>query len=288
MALAAVMLGFSSATQDIVIDAYRIESAEAELQAMMSATYIVGYRVAMLVAGAGSLYLADWFGSTSGGLPITPPGAIPTIMAAGDAGRHRHHAVDPRTRKRRGQDLSGVREQRRLRPLSAAVCRAVSGVHRQPCTPGRARLALVAAGEAGRWRKCSAMPACSRRSLVEIFCELTASLALAASPGCWRWLLVRPGLARSKWSNAPTCRAGARIFSAATAGHSRSGLLLALIGLYRISDIVLGVISNVFYQDLGFSKTEIADVVDAIFGILMTIAGGLLGGVLAARSHRRG
>jgi PAT family beta-lactamase induction signal transducer AmpG len=44
MALAAVMLGFSSATQDIVIDAYRIESAEPELQAMMSATYIAGYR----------------------------------------------------------------------------------------------------------------------------------------------------------------------------------------------------------------------------------------------------
>ena len=38
-------------------------------------------------------------------------------------------------------------------------------------------------------------------------------------------------------------------------------LLLALIGLYRISDIVLGVISNVFYQDLGFTKSEIATAV---------------------------
>ena len=65
MALAAVMLGFSSATQDIVIDAYRIESAESELQAMMSSTYIVGYRLAMLTAGAGSLYLAQGFGSSS-------------------------------------------------------------------------------------------------------------------------------------------------------------------------------------------------------------------------------
>ncbi|MCB1757288.1 MAG: MFS transporter, partial [Gammaproteobacteria bacterium] len=36
MALAAVLLGFSSATQDVVIDAYRIESAERKLQAMMS------------------------------------------------------------------------------------------------------------------------------------------------------------------------------------------------------------------------------------------------------------
>ena len=65
MAIAAVLLGFSSATQDIVIDAYRIESAQVELQAMMSATYIAGYRIGMLTAGAGSLFLADWFGTST-------------------------------------------------------------------------------------------------------------------------------------------------------------------------------------------------------------------------------
>ena len=65
MALAAVMLGFSSATQDIVIDAYRIESAEVSLQALLAAMYIAGYRVGMLVAGAGSLFLAGYLGTTS-------------------------------------------------------------------------------------------------------------------------------------------------------------------------------------------------------------------------------
>jgi PAT family beta-lactamase induction signal transducer AmpG len=59
-------------------------------------------------------------------------------------------------------------------------------------------------------------------------------------------------------------------------------LLLALIGLYRISDIVLGVISNVFYQDLGFSKPQIATAVQT-FGVLISIAGGVLGGLLATR-----
>jgi PAT family beta-lactamase induction signal transducer AmpG len=34
-------------------------------------------------------------------------------------------------------------------------------------------------------------------------------------------------------------------------------LLLAVIGLYRVSDIVLGVVANIFYQDMGFSKIEI-------------------------------
>ena len=53
-------------------------------------------------------------------------------------------------------------------------------------------------------------------------------------------------------------------------GMKLSILLLALIGFYRISDIVLGVISNVFYQDIGFSKNEIAGVVKT-FGLLMTI-----------------
>ena len=66
MALACVMLGFSAATQDIVIDAYRIESASSEFQALMSATYIAGYRIGMLVSGAGSLYIASSLGSEMG------------------------------------------------------------------------------------------------------------------------------------------------------------------------------------------------------------------------------
>ncbi|MGD8418859.1 MAG: MFS transporter, partial [Gammaproteobacteria bacterium] len=65
-------------------------------------------------------------------------------------------------------------------------------------------------------------------------------------------------------------------------GWSLAWILLALIGLYRISDIVLGVIANLFYQDLGFSKSEIAGVVKT-FGLLMTIVGGFVGGLLALR-----
>jgi PAT family beta-lactamase induction signal transducer AmpG len=59
-------------------------------------------------------------------------------------------------------------------------------------------------------------------------------------------------------------------------------LLLALIGLYRISDIVLGVIANVFYQDLGFTKPQIARAVNT-FGVLVSIAGSFIGGLLATR-----
>jgi PAT family beta-lactamase induction signal transducer AmpG len=45
----------------VAIDAYRIEIAEERLQAALAATYIFGYRLALLVAGAGALYLAEFW-----------------------------------------------------------------------------------------------------------------------------------------------------------------------------------------------------------------------------------
>jgi PAT family beta-lactamase induction signal transducer AmpG len=65
-------------------------------------------------------------------------------------------------------------------------------------------------------------------------------------------------------------------------GMSVAMLLLAVIGLYRVSDIVLGVMANIFYQDIGFTKVEIATI-SKTFGLFMTIAGGFLGGFLAIR-----
>nr|WP_175481920.1 MFS transporter [Marinobacter zhejiangensis] len=61
MALCGLLVAFSSATQDVAIDAYRIEIADERLQAAMAATYIFGYRLALLVAGAGALYLAEFW-----------------------------------------------------------------------------------------------------------------------------------------------------------------------------------------------------------------------------------
>ncbi len=66
MALAAVLLGFSSASQDIVIDAYRIEIGHKSEQGMLSASYAAGYRIGMIVAGAGTLYVADYLGTALG------------------------------------------------------------------------------------------------------------------------------------------------------------------------------------------------------------------------------
>ncbi len=66
MAAGAVLLGFSAATQDIVIDAYRIELAETEMQTVLASTYNAGYRIGMIVAGAGALFLAAHLGTAKG------------------------------------------------------------------------------------------------------------------------------------------------------------------------------------------------------------------------------
>ncbi|MGB0954855.1 MAG: AmpG family muropeptide MFS transporter [Panacagrimonas sp.] len=62
LVLCALLVAFSSATQDIAIDAWRIEAVEAEKQGAMAAAYQLGYRIALIVAGAGCLFLAAEYG----------------------------------------------------------------------------------------------------------------------------------------------------------------------------------------------------------------------------------
>lgn len=59
MAALALLVAFSSATQDVAIDAWRIEAAAPEFQGAMAATYQLGYRIAILVSGGGALIIAD-------------------------------------------------------------------------------------------------------------------------------------------------------------------------------------------------------------------------------------
>ncbi len=62
MALAAILVACSSATQDVAMNAWRIESVPAELQGAMVATYSTGYRIAMIAGGAGAIAIAASFG----------------------------------------------------------------------------------------------------------------------------------------------------------------------------------------------------------------------------------
>lgn len=263
MAMGAVLLGFSSATQDITIDAYRIEAANADLQGMMTASYVAGYRVGMIVAGAGALYLASYLGTSIENYQYS-------------AWKLTYHAMSLFM-------LVGV----------AITLLMKEPIHREKNHQFSAREYL---------------------RLVVVFV-----LALTAFVCCFWW--SKPWLEEVKsffdhahWAN--FILEVIRLLIAATFaffvakmavkinivdrqlvessyvspiknffenyGVKTAWLLLALIGLFRISDIVLGVISNLFYQDMGFSKTEIADAVK-VFGLIMTIVGAFLGGILAMR-----
>ena len=59
-------------------------------------------------------------------------------------------------------------------------------------------------------------------------------------------------------------------------------VILLFIALYKYGDALLGVMANPFYLETGFSKTEIG-VISKTYGVLMTIAGGLIGGIMVAR-----
>jgi PAT family beta-lactamase induction signal transducer AmpG len=61
VALGALMVATASATQDIVIDAFRIESLDENEQAAGMASYVAAYRVGMLVSSAGALYVVSGF-----------------------------------------------------------------------------------------------------------------------------------------------------------------------------------------------------------------------------------
>ena len=77
-------LGFAGATQDVVIDGWRITVAPAGRQALMSSWAEVGWRLGNLAAGAGALYLADGFGWRAAYLcmaVLMAPGVIAALLA---------------------------------------------------------------------------------------------------------------------------------------------------------------------------------------------------------------
>ena len=85
VALLAVCIAFCSATQDIAIDAYRIEAVVPKYQGAMAAMYVFGYRLALLVAGAGALYIAE-YAKLANGLSSDDYGHV----GSGDFDYHAH------------------------------------------------------------------------------------------------------------------------------------------------------------------------------------------------------
>jgi PAT family beta-lactamase induction signal transducer AmpG len=80
----ALLVAFASATQDVVIDGWRINAAETSRQGMMAAAYQLGYRLALLSAGAGALYIAefvDWRAAYMTMAALMGVGLLGTLLA---------------------------------------------------------------------------------------------------------------------------------------------------------------------------------------------------------------
>ena len=188
----ALAVAFGSATQDIALDAYRIESADIQRQAALAASYQTGYRMAMIWSGAGALWIAARF------------------EVAGTAG-YQHGAW-----------------QTAYLAMAASM---LLGVVTVLCSPEPQRRELPPSKNAADW---------FHSALIEPFADF----------------LRRYG--------------------------KQALLILALIAMYRISDVVMGIMANPFYVDMGYTKDEVATVTK-IYGVIMTLLGAFVGGALAMR-----
>ena len=268
MALGAVLLGFSSATQDIVIDAYRIESAPGEMQALLSSTYIVGYRLAMIVSGAGSLFIASYFGSTSEAYLYsawqTTYLCMSIIMLVGVATTLIIEEPEINQSKQYPYDQTVY-----LRLFAVFILCTITFI------------CIFSASDGYISTLKELMSSLLSTTVLANFLGETARLfisilvAIAVAKCCISLRVVEDTIIEESYL-APV----KEFFTRYTLQVAI--LLLVLVGLYRISDIVLGVIANIFYQDMGYSKNEIAGIVKT-FGLIMTLIGGLLGGLLSLR-----
>ena len=188
----ALAVALGSATQDIALDAYRIESADAEHQAALAATYQTGYRLAMIWAGAGVLWLAA-------------------------------RAQDP--------GLSGYQVSAWRSAYLVMAASMLLGLLTVLLSPEPAPRPLPPARNLGQWLQ---------GALVEPFADF---------------------IRRYRW---------------------QAALVLALIAVYRIADVVMGIMANPFYVDMGFTKEEVA-AVTKVYGVFMTLAGAFIGGAMAMR-----
>jgi MFS transporter, PAT family, beta-lactamase induction signal transducer AmpG len=203
IAMLAVLVAFSSATQDISLDAFRIEAAPLEQQGAMAAAYQLGYRIAMIVAGAGALFIAAGSGWVTSYLTMAALAGvgIATVLLISEPPVH----VSRTTL---------AQEER--------VVKFLAGAAHWPETPRKVAAWVIGA----------------------VVCPFLDFFA-------------RNGL-------------------------SKALLILVFIGVYRMHEYAMGVMANPFYLDKGYTLAEIASM-SKIFGVIMTMVGVVLAGVLVAR-----
>ena len=268
----ALLVGFSSATQDIAIDAWRIEAADVSRQGALAAAYTWGYRGATLVAGAVPLLMADaygWRASYAVMAALMLVGVV-GVLAAPPEGQHSvrsMHAEDLPS----APVLEGLEWAVRLAILMSGALVLGSGL---TGNAGALAGALSALGATGVSRMALAAWASEARVWIHLLAIVLGGVVVALSTLPAPGRRTRPGVYLSSALGDPL-----RDFF--TRYGSTTALMLALVCAYRIPDFILNIM-NPFYLDSGFTLVEIAEV-RKIFGVAMTMVGVLAGGYAVAR-----
>jgi PAT family beta-lactamase induction signal transducer AmpG len=273
----ALLVAFGSATQDIALDAFRIESAEARKQAALAAAYQTGYRLAMIWAGAGVLWVAAWAevapAAAATGAAAYQNGAWKTaylVMAASMVVGVLTVLLSPEP----------VPKERQIETAEMAATReqiATTGIPVYGAMLALAVVLLVPAAVA----------------LQIHFVILVTALLIFVSPVVLAYAALVIWAARMKWRVRVPQRALSLVVWFIHAFYKpfadfvrrykwQAVLILSLIAIYRISDVVMGIMANPFYVDMGFTKDQVASV-SKIYGVIMTLAGAFVGGVLSMR-----
>ncbi len=257
----AVLVAFASATQDIAIDAYRLEIVEDTRQAALAASYMAGYRIAALLATAGALYFAEGFGSTVISYQhsawagtyllfaaLMLPGLLTTLLM-------REPPVPLKTQLAAAR--YGFTHQIASVLVLIVLLVSVPAMFTQLY---HTDFASLLRGEISLLDLLLNDRAFLRALLYSILTALCLSsmgrrgLAPVLTP-------VNDFVLRYRW---------------------QALVLLGLIATYRMSDTVMGVMANVFYIDQGFTKDQIASI-SKLFGLAMTLLGAGVGGLLIVR-----
>ena len=254
MALLIVCIGFSSATQDAMIDTFRIESAPQNLQSAMSGTYIIGYRLGMISAGAGSLMLASWFGGDNQIYNVHAWQKTYMLMAILQSVGLLCCFMSPE-------------------PISA----------RKLITDNRDRLRLVNVFFISllgfilvynffpEWK--GKDPAI-KGFLIFLQFTFAFSTIIFSFFISVRFNFIQKSILTSTFWHP--------LNDFIKKYGSTAIIILIIIGFYRVADVVMGVVANIFYSDKGYTLNQIATF-SKFWGLIATIFGGLIGGVLSSK-----
>lgn len=273
MAAFAVFVGFTSATQDIVIDAWRIEAADTEKQGAMAAAYQWGYRIAMIVAGVIPLAMSDVVGwslsyALMAGLMLV---GVAGVLGAPREAKHILRDID-------FQGVAGVPYRDGIEWVVRLAIVLLGALIFGSGLAGNATVLQSVTAHLGQPQVGDAIKAAWEAKPFGVFAQVggiltgvalivVAALPIPGAP-------TRPGRYLSTALGAPFIDFFRRYGDVA-------GLILALICVYRLSDFVLNIM-NPFYIDLGFNKLQIAEV-RKVLGVVMSVIGVGLGGFCVAR-----